>query len=860
MSGKSRHKAKPYLVLAISLILTVVAAWFLDSTTAMPRLVVLAIGGLASVILFSISWSEASARTKVAQIAERLRACTEVQGHLNTQLDQHRTKLRQLISQMPAVVWEAQGNPEGVLKLTFISDYVKTMLGYTVEEWMEEPGFWLEVIHHEDRDRVRREIAEVFETGTGSSKFRWIAKDGRLVWVETHQSAILDSRGEPIGVRAVTMDITAHHQAEETLRDKEAGFQIALSAARMASWHWDLVTGSLIWDNVQQTWADLIKRVFPADQAHVRNSVDEALQKGRDLDLEFRVTASDGTVRWLTLKAKVFQGEDGRPAYISGVSMDITERRKAAEALRASEQRYRLAARATNDAIWDWDLTTDEVQWNEGIRTLFGYDSEQVGDDVKWRFEQIHHEDRERVVNGIKAVIEGGGRFWSDEYHFRCANGSYATVTDRAYIEHNEWGQAVRVIAAMTDITRLKQAEREREQLLHLEHTARKQAEAANRMKDEFIATLSHELRTPITPILGWTQLLKNKKSDRTSLERGLNVIEQNARAQAKLIDDLLDVSRFVTGKMQLKIQAVQLRPILQAAIDAVQTAADAKGVRIETVTSHAPLQIAADPDRLQQVVWNLLSNAIRFTPTGGTITVSSEQTESAIRISVRDNGEGIDPGFLPHVFDRFSQADSTNMRTHGGLGVGLAIVRHIVELHGGNATVESPGKGKGSTFTVTLPIRPAEAPASRMKASPRRLTKTLANLDGIRLLVVDDEPDARELLALVLRHEGAIVTTASSVKGALAELEESSPDILISDIAMPEENGYVLLEKLREIERLQRKHPMPAIALTAYAREEDQRRALEAGFEVHLSKPIESEKLISAIVSVASKYLGKAG
>jgi PAS domain S-box-containing protein len=600
-----------------------------------------------------------------------------------------------------------------------------------------------------------------------------------------------------------------------------------------------------------------MKRVHADDQASLRNALDEALRDRRDLDFEFRVVQTDANIRWLTLKAKVFQGQDGRPAYITGVLVDITDRRKAAEALRASEERYRLAARATNDAIWDWDLTTGRVQWNEGIRNLFGYAADQVGTDVEWRFSQIHADDRDRVVSGFNAVIEGGGRFWADQYQFRCANGSYAIVSDRAYIEHNESGKAVRLIAAMTDVTRLKQAEREREQLLRLEHTARKQAESANRVKDEFIATLSHELRTPLTPILGWTQLLRNRTTDPSAIERGLDVIEHNARSQAKLIDDLLDLSRIVTGKMQVKMQSTEIQQIVRAAVDAVQPAADGKGVRIE-IGSQRAIQLTADPDRLQQVLWNLLTNAIRFTPSGGVISVTAGQIGNEVRIVVRDTGEGIEPDFLPQVFDRFSQADSTNVRAHGGLGIGLAIVRYIVELHGGSVGVESLGKGYGATFTVTLPMKIAETRPARARKSKRQ-GKTALTLKALRLLVVDDDPDVRELLALVLQQEGAVVTTAASAQQALETIQAASPDILISDIAMPQENGYQFLKKVREMERKDGRHPIPALALSAYVREEDRNTSLEAGFETHLTKPVEAEKLISAIIAVASRCLGKA-
>src|SRR5262245_49731355 len=736
MSQMSRHNARPYLVLAISVFCTVIAAIYVSPASLEVSALSLAIGGLVSLVLFLLTWSEAMARTAANEKTDQLLRARGIQEQLNAQLKQNRTKLKELISQMPGVVWEMHGPPETTLNLTFVSEYFETILGYAASEWIGTPDSWLNAVHPKDRDQVVLDLAQAFRKGTGDTKFRWIAKEGREVWIETHAAVILDEHRQAVGLRGVSMDITARHHAEETLRDKEARLQIALSAARMASWHWDLTTGNVVWDDTPYSWTDFVKRLHPDDQVSVRNAVDEALRERKDLDFEFRVV--NNTIRWVVLKAKVFQGPDGRPAYISGVSVDVTDRRKAAEALRTSEERYRLAARATNDAIWDWDLTTGRVEWNEGIRTLFGYTSEQVGNDVTWRFNRIHPDDRDRVVSGFNAVIEGGGRFWSDEYQFRCANGSYAVVNDRAYIEQDELGKAVRLIAAMTDVTRLKQAEREREQLLRLEHTARKQAESANRVKDEFIATLSHELRTPLTPILGWTQLLRQRASDPVSLRRGLSVIEQNARSQARLIDDLLDMSRIVTGKMVVKMQTVELQPIIRIAVDAVQPAADAKGVRIETEGQQSPIELTADPSRLQQVLWNLLSNAIKFTPSGGLVSISAAQTGTELRIVVRDNGEVIDSEFVPHVFDRFSQAESTSVRTHGGLGVGLAIVRYLVELHGGNVTVESPGKGRGSTFTIMLPAKTSEVRAGLKKA--RRVGKAVSTLKGLRLLVVDDE------------------------------------------------------------------------------------------------------------------------
>lgn len=830
----------------------------LASDSAQPWFALLLfIGGFVSIVLFLLTRSEAIAHGKAADRAEQLRKLQETQQRLNVQLEQHRAKLNELISQVPGVVWEGWVNQDGTLRMNFISDYVETLLGYTVADWTRTPAFWRSVVHPEDRERLALEIQGICEAGSGTSNFRWLASDGRQLWVEMHAAVMADNHGGAVGLRGVIMDITARRRAEETLRHKDARLQIALSAARLATWHWDLVTGTLTCDDTSSTWADFVKRVHADDQHDIRDALNQALREEKNLDLEFRLAQQpDNSYIWVALKATVFQGEDGRPACITGVLVDIADRKRSAEALRASEERYRLAARATNDAIWDWDLATGIVQWNEGLRTLFGYAPEQSGRHISWRHDQIHPDDKQRVVSGIDAVIKGGGRFWSDEYRFRCANGLYANVTDRAYIDQNESGCATRVIAAMTDVTRLKQAEREREQLLRLEQTARKTAEAANRMKDVFLATVSHELRTPITPILGWIDMLRKRAPEQQFLQRGLSIIDRNARAQARLIEDLLDVSRIITGKLHLKLQTAPVQPIIQAAIDSLQPAADSKGVRLDNACNTPAVESAADPDRLQQVVWNLLSNAIKFTPAAGVVRVSSQMREGKLAITVADNGEGIDPEFLPQVFERFSQADTTSMRTHGGLGVGLAIVRHIVELHGGHVTVHSEGKGRGAAFTVMLPARLADAPAAAARS--KRSEEKASSLRDVRVLVVEDEADTRDFLASVLRDQGAVVTTAASVHEALATVQTDLPAIVISDIAMPGENGYAFLQKLRKLEQEHGWTRRPAIAVTAYAREEDRKLVLDAGFELHISKPFEPPKLIAAIAEVAARRLAK--
>jgi signal transduction histidine kinase/response regulator RpfG family c-di-GMP phosphodiesterase len=394
-----------------------------------------------------------------------------------------------------------------------------------------------------------------------------------------------------------------------------------------------------------------------------------------------------------------------------------------------------------------------------------------------------------------------------------------------------------------------------------IENTLFAEEREANRIKDEFLSTLSHELRTPLNAILGWTQLLQMEKSQ-GEMSHGLEVIERNARAQTKLIEDLLDVSRISTGKLRLNTRVVSVVPIVEGAAEAVQPAADAKGVGVTIDVPEAQCRLVADPDRLQQVVWNLLSNAVKFTPAGGRVTVEASQVGEHVQIRVTDTGRGIDPAFLPFVFDRFRQADSTSTRSHGGLGIGLTIVRHIVELHGGTTRADSRGEGHGSVFTVMLPITAASAapdqpaapptgPRPRAMAAAAAAAPTNGDLHGLRILVVDDAPDALEVLAVILRRANGDVTTAASAGEARRLLQETKPDLLISDIAMPDEDGVALIQSIRQLPP-DLGGATPAIALTAYAREEDRAKTLAAGFQAHVAKPVEPDELLAIVHELA--------
>jgi signal transduction histidine kinase/ActR/RegA family two-component response regulator len=381
-----------------------------------------------------------------------------------------------------------------------------------------------------------------------------------------------------------------------------------------------------------------------------------------------------------------------------------------------------------------------------------------------------------------------------------------------------------------------------------------REAQDANRLKDEFLGIVSHELRTPLTAIFAWVRLLRARRLDEAKAAMALVTIERNARAQAQVIDDLLDVSGIVSGKLRVTMTSVDLGPIMEAAREVIRPAAEAKGVRLESVHAPGGARVLGDAARLQQIVWNLLANAVKFTPSGGRVELRLTGRERYAEIRVCDTGKGISPDFLPHVFERFRQADSTSTRLHGGLGLGLAIVRHLVELHGGSVEAESAGEDAGATFTLRLPLtseRPATA--DTLRARPTRAREQALSLEGVRVLAVDDNGDAREFITMILEECGALVRAAGSVGEALAALDGTTPDVLIGDITMPGEDGYVLIERVRAAARGQGR-TVPAIALTACAGAEDRRRALDAGYELHLPKPFEPVELISAVAQLAGR------
>jgi PAS domain S-box-containing protein len=431
-------------------------------------------------------------------------------------------------------------------------------------------------------------------------------------------------------------------------------------------------------------------------------------------------------------------------------------------------------------------------------------------------------------------VLDGEivGRVWS-----------YRDVTARQRIEE----------ALRAEARALGQLAEERERLVDAERAARAEAERASRLKDEFLATLSHELRTPLTAMLGWAKVLLRKHDDPQTTIRGLEAIERNAAAQARLIDDLLDMNRIVSGKLRLEMQPTDLGEVAQAAVEAVRPSADAKELRLQLLVDPLAGPIQGDPARLQQVVWNLLTNAVKFTPPGGSIELTLRRLDTGLELQVADSGVGISPQFLPHVFDRFRQGDASTTRRHGGLGLGLSIARQLVELHGGSITAASGGEGRGARFSVRLPLAQARTPAVlRSEATGAAGPLASVSLQGLTLLLVDDEADGRELVAQVLRDSGATVHQAASAQEALAMLEQLRPALLISDIGMPGCDGFELVRRLRQ-RPPEAGGRIPAIALTAFARSEDRAQAMLAGYQMHLAKPVEPHELVATVAAVAA-------
>jgi PAS domain S-box-containing protein len=546
---------------------------------------------------------------------------------------------------------------------------------------------------------------------------------------------------------------------------------------------------------------------------------------------------------------------------------DVTERHLA----ETTSHRLSAIVASSDDAIVGKDLNSIITSWNSGAERIFGFTAEEmIGKSIM----RLIPADRREEEREILFRIRLGERIDHFETIRLAKDGQQLNVSVTISPIKDSSGRVVGASKVARDITGRKKSEqalkeamrqaesanRDRLQLLESERDARSQAERANRVKDEFLATLSHELRTPLNAVLGWTNILQRGNIPSEELKQGLETIERNARIQAQIIEDLLDMSRIISGKVRLEVQQTDLSAVLNESIETFRVAAEAKSVRLQAVMDPFAGPIFGDPNRLRQVFWNILHNAIKFTPKGGKVQVRLQRVASHVEVHVSDTGEGIASDFLPYIFDRFQRGDASTTRRHGGLGLGLAIVKQLVELHGGNVRVKSDGIGKGAVFTVHLPLisvysEPDHESRLPLLAIGENKPFPELGLSNVHVLVVDDEIDARILVKRLLETAGAKVSMAASASEALDHISAGRPDVLICDIGMPGEDGYSLIRRLRVLEERQ-ENGLPAVALTAYARSEDRTKAIRSGFQNHLAKPVEPAELLAVVSSLAARKL----
>jgi PAS domain S-box-containing protein len=683
-------------------------------------------------------------------------------------------------------------------------------------------------------------------------------------------------------IAALSLQRARRKRTEVALAEKELRLREAQTIARLGSFHWDVSGEGVVWSDElyriyglnpsesSVTYKTYLEQVHLEDRDQVGRAVEQALATWQPFEHEYRIVRPTGETRWVFAHTQPIFDADRVLIAMQGVCQDITDRKLAEEALRDSEVRARRAlVEQMLAGVVECDSTGMFKMVNQRFCEITGYtEAELLG---MGPADILHPDDAERVLDLKRRLMESGKSFVTEQRFVR-KDGSEVWINSHAAPVRNARGEIERAVAVAIDITDRKLAEREREQLLKQEKAARAEAQAANQSKDEFLTVVSHELRSPLNSILGYARLLRTRSADPSQIKQTVEIIERNGRMQLQLIEDLLDTARIISGKLKLEVQPVALMAVITAALEAVRPAAQAKGIDMVSDIDPRAGQITGDAGRLQQVVWNLLSNAIKFTPRSGRVELRMESTDNQVRITVSDTGKGIEPEFMPFVFDRFRQSDSSSARRFGGLGLGLSLVKQLVELHGGTVEAASEGPGFGAIFTVTLPQSAAQigvvAPQQPRAVAQREVRMEGAipldevpSLAGVRVLVVDDQEEARQLLKETLGECGAEVTAVSSGVEALAVLadppEGERPSVLILDINMPGEDGYKALERVRALEAergVLQSDQIPAIALTALGRSEDRLKALAAGFRMHVAKPVEPAELAMVIASLSDR------
>jgi PAS domain S-box-containing protein len=774
------------------------------------------------------------------------------------------------------------------------------LLGYSDDELKDQTP----ALHVGEKEfaNILREIAEKGEyRGEVKSKTR----TGELKYIDLSAFAMFGESGEPVCYVGTKRDITRRKQAEQALQRREAELADFFENAAVGL-HWVGRDGTVLRVNhAELTMLGYTREEFVGHhigEFHVDQSAIEdilaRLQAGEVLEnYEARMRCKDGSTKYVSINSSVYR-EAGKFIHTRCFTQDISERRgiegrlalqyavtrilsDSLEVADGAQKILRIACQTLDwevGALWKVDASASLLRC---------VDICHANSNLTPEFDQLSQNTAFKKGHGLPGrVWQSGKPFWIDNV-VEDPNFPRAAVALReglrgafgfpVLVGKDVWGVleflsseirepdaelmnlAAGIGGQIGQFTQRRRAEQELEDLLKRESSARAEAEKANRLKDEFLATLSHELRTPLNAVIGWSRMLNSGRLDPETSLHAQEVIARNASVQKQIIEDILDVSRVITGKLQLHLRPVDLATVVHAALDAVRPAMEAKEIRIDTNIDSNLRAISGDPDRLQQVVWNILSNAAKFTPTSGEVHISVRQSGTHALIQVKDNGPGIDPAFLPYVFERFRQADGSTTRTHGGLGLGLAIVRHLVELHGGMIGVENRAESQGAIFTISLPLPTGFLQIETLDRANAVFGARQAeqpNLEGLNILIVDDEPDALDVITVELVQYGANVTGVSNAEDALKLLEKRRFDLLVSDIGLPKMDGYELIRRVRKQEE-GRERRIPAVALTAYARVQDRMQAILAGFSTHVAKPIEANELVTVVASLAGR-LGK--
>jgi len=724
------------------------------------------------------------------------------------------------------------------------------IFGYTASEAI---GQSIRLVVPADLQHVEDDVMRRVRAGEGIDHYETVrrAKTGRVVQISLTVSPIKVPDGSIIGASEIARDITRTKRLERDARH---------FAAIVASSDDAIVSKTL--DGTVVTWNAAAERLFgytaaeiigrsirmivPGDRQAEEDEVLSAVSRGETIDhFETVRRRKDGSPVSISLTVSPIRDAAGTIVGASKIARDLTR----TERIHRDALRLAAIVESSDDAIVGKDLNSIVTSWNAAAERMFGYPAaDMIGKSVRL----IIPDDRQHEEDEVLRRIRDGQRIEHFETIRRRKDGTVfpASLTISPIL--NERGVVIGASKIARDVSERIRADEERRRLLEI-------ARSANRLKDEFLATLSHELRTPLNAIVGYSRMLQaGMLAGGDKQTRALETVVRNAGSLTQIVEDVLDVSRIVSGKLRLNVQAVDLSQIVREAVETSQPAADAKGIRLNVIADPLGTLVSGDPDRLRQVLWNLCSNAVKFSERGGRVEVRVERVNSHIEVTVTDTGIGIDPSFLPHLFERFSQADAGTNRVHGGLGLGLAISRHLVELQGGRISAHSDGPGRGSTFRIELPVRGVEPavsdeirvhPAAPDYAGAMRVPR----LDGVRILVVDDDRDALALSREILEVTGATVTTADSGQDALDKLAKGIADVLIADLGMPRMDGFELIEKIRASCEIAIRE-IPAAALTAFARSDDRIRAMRSGFEVHLSKPIEPGELMAAAASLARR------